>query len=178
MSNCRSSHSVGFRSRFVKSSSGISGGGITGSTITLAPMLVSDSIPSIGWMVLRLKSGKWSVTAWSMSLVSPSKSTCGIFDTATQSSLRVVACFASAKLFFFLCGLFDIRLVPSKWAKSSFQNPPLPGSCLDRATLTNALFRDRLCLMEFCKRIKNICIMCCNYVYLCTRLHSRWTKII
>jgi len=34
-------------------------------------------------------------------------------------------------------------------AASSLQNPPLPGSSLERAILMKHLFNDRLCLIEF-----------------------------
>lgn len=67
MSSCRSSQSVGFNSSEDRSSSGINGGGIAGSTITLAPIFVSKSISGRLWILPRLKSGKCKVTDWFIS---------------------------------------------------------------------------------------------------------------
>jgi len=46
------------------------------------------------------------------------------------------------------------RAPPSKQSTSNFQNPPLPGSSLDRGTFTKNLFSDKLCLIEFLTKIK------------------------
>jgi len=44
------------------------------------------------------------------------------------------------------------RAPPSKQSTSNFQNPPLPGSSLDRGTFTKNLFNDKLCLIEFLRK--------------------------
>lgn len=43
-----------------------------------------------------------------------------------------------------------VRWPSSSRSKSNFQNPPFPGSSLDRGTLTKHLFNDKLCRIEFC----------------------------
>lgn len=45
------------------------------------------------------------------------------------------------------------RAPPSKQSISNFQNPPFPGSSLDRGTFTKNLFNDKLCLIEFWKML-------------------------
>ena len=90
---------------------------------TIAGAGLKDSFTGSAYVILELESlTSQSFPQFSKSVVSP----CGLFILFATSWLRM-------------------------YSKSSAQNPPLPGSSAGLGTFLKHLFRDRLCLIEFCQ---------------------------
>ena len=74
----------------------------------------------------------------------------GLVSSTAGGMLGVFFALRFRRLVTLTIPLFLLRRPSSSLSRSSFQNPPFPGSSLERGTLTKHLLRDRLCRIEFC----------------------------